>query len=191
MALRLIVLAALGLLAACKGAQPAADPAANNAAADANAAAARANAAAPVDPLGAAPATKEAALHLMHERHEGMEDIGKAFKLIGGEMKSDAPDLAKVRPAAARIAELAAKSPGWFPPGTGPDVGKTRALPAIWEKPQDFAAKDREFLKAAQEFNAALQGQDLAAIRAAHATLGKTCKGCHDDYRSEKKIAHD
>lgn len=178
--MRFVALAAIGLLAACD--QPA--PVANNAAAPAANAAAVEEAAAP---LGVAPATREAALKLMHDRHEGMEDVGKANKAITLALKSDAPDLAAVRTSAARLVELAEQSGGWFPPGTGPDVGKTRAKPAIWEKPADFAAKDRDFLKAAQAFNAAAQGSDLAAIRAAHASLGKACKACHDPYRAEKK----
>lgn len=164
-------------------------PVANNA--DAPAANAAADNVASAAPLGIAPASKEAALKLMHDRHEGMENVGKANKAITQALKSDSPDLAIIRTSAAKLVDLAQQSSGWFPPGTGPDIGKTRALPAIWEKPEDFVAKDRDFLKAAQAFAAAAQGTDLAAIRAAHADLGKTCKSCHDDYRSEKKIAHD
>lgn len=179
--MRFVALAAIGLLAACD--QPA--PVANNAAPAANEAAASAA------PLGTAPATREAALKLMHDRHEGMEDIGDAFKVVSRELKGDSPDLAKVRERAGTIARLAPQASGWFPPGTGPDVGKTRARAEIWQKPADFAAKSKEFDARAQAFSAAVQGTDLAAIRAAHAELGKSCKGCHDDYRSEKKIAHD
>ena len=183
--MRFVALAALGLLAACD--QP--GPVANDA--DAPAANAVADNAASAAPLGTAPATREAALKLMHDRHEGMEEVGKTNKAISQALKSDLPDLAVIRTSAAKLVDLAQQSSGWFPPGTGPDIGKTRALPAIWEKPADFVAKDRDFLKAAQAFAAAAQGTDLAAFRAAHAGLGKTCKSCHDSYRSEKKIAHD
>jgi cytochrome c556 len=178
--MRFVALAAIGLLAACDQTAPVA----NNAAAAADNAAVIENAAAP---LGVAPPTREAALKLMHDRHEGMEEVGKANKAITQALKSDAPDLAVIRTSAARLAELAEQSGSWFPPGTGPEVGKTRAKPAIWEKPADFAAKDRDFLKAAQAFNAAAQAGDLAAIRAAHGDLGKTCKACHDPYRAEEK----
>jgi cytochrome c556 len=183
--MRFVAIAAIGLLAAC-GQQA---PVSNDTAAPATnqASAAEADPA----PLGTAPATKEAALKLMHDRHEGMEEIGDAFKVVSRELKGDSPDLAKVRDGAGTIARHASEAPGWFPPGTGPDIGKTRALPAIWQKPADFAAKSKQFAAQAQAFNTALQGTDLAAIRAAHADLGKSCKGCHDDYRSEKKIAHD
>jgi len=171
--------AAVVLLAACD--QPA--PVASNVAVPTTANEAGTPAAAP---LGIAPGSKEAALKLMHDRHEGMEHIGDAAKLIGRELKADAPDLAKVRDGAATIAKLAPEVTGWFPAGTGPDIGKTRAMPEIWQKPADFAAKRDAFQKQAQVFNAAAQGSDLAATRAAFAELGKTCKACHDPYRAEK-----
>ena len=132
-----------------------------------------------------APVDAERAKQLMEERHEGMEEIGDAMKLVSRELKSDSPDLAQVRTGAAKMAELAPRVSGWFPPGTGPDVGKTESKAAIWEKPEDFAVKTNAFQQAAQQFNAAAQGQDLAAIRAAHAELGKSCKACHDPYREE------
>ena len=176
--------AALALLGGCR--ESAEEPAANNATVQN----------APVLPitdeqvtgaLAPAPASKEDALKLMHERHEGMEKIGKATKALSREMKADAPNQATVRSSAATIAELAPKVSAWFPKGTGPDVGKTHAKATIWEKPEDFAAKTRDFQAAAQKFNATATAGDVAAIKAGFADLGKTCKACHDSYRSELK----
>lgn len=133
------------------------------------------------------PATKEAALKLMHERHEGMEDIGDAFKALGREVKAGSPNLAKVRSSAAIIAGLAPKVSSWFPPGTGPDVGKTRAKPEIWQKPEDYAARTRAFQFAVRTFNATAKAGDVNAIKAGFAALGKACKACHDPYRAEKR----
>ena len=82
----------------------------------------------------------EAARRVMHERHEGMEAIGKATKAIKRELDGSA-DLATIRPSAAKIADLSQKASGWFPAGTGPDVGKTGAKPEIWQNQADFAAK--------------------------------------------------
>lgn len=135
-------------------------------------------------PLGE-PIAGEQALALMEERHEGMEEVGDSMKLVSKELRSDSPDLARVREGAATMARLAPQVSGWFPPGTGPDAGKTHALPEIWQSPEDFAAKRSNFQQAAPAFDAAAQGTDLAAIRAAHGDLGKTCKACHDLYREE------
>ena len=69
--------------------------------------------------LAAAP-TKAKALAIMHERHEGMETIGKTFKALHRELDAAAPDLGVIRASAAKIAELSQKASGWFAKGTGP-----------------------------------------------------------------------
>ncbi len=131
------------------------------------------------------PIAREQALTLMKERHEKMEEIGDALKVISRQLKGDSPDLAQVRQNAEIMATLAPQVPGWFPPGTGPDVGKTEAKAEIWQKPEDFTAKARAFAEASTAFRAAAQGNDLAAMRAAQGNLGKSCKACHDPYREE------
>lgn len=125
------------------------------------------------------------AQRIMHERHEGMETIGKANKALHRELDSGSPNLAVVRSSAKTIADLSRKASVWFPQGTGPEVGKTGAKPDIWQNPKDFQAKLAAFRKAAPAFGAATQGSDLAAIKAHYADLGGTCKACHDKYRSE------
>ena len=130
------------------------------------------------------PVAKERAAAFMHERHEKYEAMGDAMKAIGRELKGDSPDLAAVRKNAAIINAFAPQIPSLFPPGTGPDVGKTMAKAEIWQKPEDFLAKSTAFTAAARAFNTAAQGSDVAAIRAAQGALGKTCKACHDPYRT-------
>ena len=127
----------------------------------------------------------ETAKRLMHDRHENFEKIGDAMKVISRELKTDSPDLPQVRQSADVIATLAPQVPSWFPPGSGPDVGKTEAKAEIWQKPEDFAAKARELNRAAAAFQAATRGNDVAAMRAAQGELGKACKACHDLYREE------
>ena len=140
---------------------------------------------APAATPAAAPATKEAALEIMHERHEGMEQIGKSTKTIRRALDSSSPDIAEIRKASAKIADLSVKSANWFPQGTGPDVGKTGAKPEIWQSHDDFLAKDRDFAAAAKAFNAVAAGGNIDAIKSGFADLGKTCKACHDKYRSD------
>lgn len=183
--MRTTLLAATAAIALLAGCNPSADNQPANAVAANNAQIlpVRDNAAV----LVRAPATKKDALKLMHDRHENMEKIGKATKAIGRELKAGAPDLATIRASAAAIAGFAPKVPSWFPPGTGPDVGKTMAKPEIWQKPQDVAAKSKAFEQAALAFHAAARTGDMAAIKTRFADLGKTCKACHDSYRSEHK----
>ena len=174
--------AAFALLASCS--EAADDQASGNAAADKPVFPVTDDDPAAVTPAAIPPANKAEALKLMHERHEGMEDIGDAFKVLGREMKSDAPDLQAVRTHSATVARLAPQVSRWFPAGTGPDVGKTRAKPEIWQKPEDFAARARAFQGAAQKFDATAKGSDVAAIKASFGAVGKTCKACHDPYRA-------
>ena len=183
--MRIAMLAATAAIALLTGCNQSADnqPANSVAAKNAQVLPVRDNAAV----LVRAPANKQAALKLMHDRHEDMEKIGKATKAISRELKASAPNLATIRSSAATISGLAPKVPAWFPPGTGPDVGKTMAKPEIWQKPQDFAAKSKTFEEAALAFHAAARSGDIASIKTRFADLGKSCKACHDSYRNEHK----
>ena len=179
----LTALATLSLVTACNQASEDANTSlaeVNATGAEASNAIENAVATAPGTPL-----QKEQALALMEERHENYEKIGDAMKVISRELKGDSPDLPAVRKNAGVIANLAPQIPSWFPPGTGPDAGRTDAKAEIWQKPADFTAKSTAFTAAARAFNTAAQGTNLAAIRAAHGTMGKTCKACHDLYRED------
>jgi cytochrome c556 len=175
------VVSAVALLAACQQpAQPAQQAAANQAGNTNEAASATLAAAAAAKPL-----SKDAALKLMHDRHENMETIGKAVKVARLAMNASPADLATVRQSAATIAGFAPKVPSWFPAGTGPDVGKTMAKPELWQKPGEFATHAMDFRKAAAAFDAAAKAGDLTRIKASFADLGKSCKACHDPFRNE------
>jgi cytochrome c556 len=137
--------------------------------------------------LLAVPLGKNQALQVMHQRHEGMEALGDATKAIHRALAASSPDLATVRSNTAKIAMLSQRASGWFPAGTGPDVGKTGAKPDIWQNPEDFAAKLRNFQGAAREFNAAASSDDQSTLNAGFAKLGGSCKACHDKYRAEMK----
>ncbi len=141
------------------------------------------NAAAAV--AAAKPLTKAQALAIMHDRHEGMEDVGKQNKILRRELTAATPDLGAVRGAAATIARHASEANHWFPAGTGTELGKTGARPEIWQKPQDFAAKLHNFQVAARALDAAAKVGDVNAIKARYADIGGTCKACHDSYRTD------
>ena len=171
---------AVVVLAACGGASTSQ---ANNSQANiANAAVPAATAAASVV---SAKVSGAQAVAVMHERHEGMETIGKAFKTLRREFDGSSPSAATVKASAAQIADLSKKASRWFPVGTGPEVGKTGAKPEIWQNWQDFTAKLGALQKSAEVFNAAAASGDMNAAKARYADLGGACKACHDKYRSE------
>lgn len=118
------------------------------------------------------------------ERHENFEAIGDATKVIVDQLKTGAPDLAKIQAASTTINLFAPKVATWFPAGSGPADGiKTDALQAIWEKPEEFKAAAAKFVEEAGKFDALAKAGDIAAIGEGMKGLGGSCKGCHDKFR--------
>lgn len=64
--------------------------------------------------------------------------------------------------------------------------GKTRAKQEIWENKADFDEKMKAFQTGAAALAEAAKGDDMDATKAAFGDAGKTCKGCHTDYRGKK-----
>ena len=128
--------------------------------------------------------THDQALALMKQRNDNMKAMGDAAGKVGKSFQSGSPDLNVIRQAAAQIASLAPKVVSWFPAGTGPDVGKTRAKAEIWQKPEDFASKAHDLSQAATDFNDAAKLGDMNRIKVTFGAMGKTCKACHDLYRA-------
>lgn len=114
-------------------------------------------------------------------------NLGPLGAMAKGEMEYDA------ELAAANAKNLEALSnlgqAGMWPAGSdsaalGED--KTRALPAGWAADSKVGEKHDAWAKASAEL-AAVAGDGLDAMKPAVAEVGKSCGGCHDDYRAEKK----
>ena len=71
-----------------------------------------------------------------------------------------------------------------FPEGT--DIGKTNALPSVWDNPSDFQQALSNTQSAAQNMVLAAESNDVNKIGAALGSLGKACKDCHKDYKKKK-----
>jgi cytochrome c556 len=145
----------------------------------------------PANVQSPAPTTSAAApvdaAQVMHDRHENYERMGRAMKGISRELKSEAPAAAEIQQHSATIAGFAPQVPSWFPAGTGPEAGRTRAKAEIWSDPQGFAAAVQRFQQAAAQFDSAARSGDVAAIRAAMPALGSSCSNCHDKYRAPER----
>jgi cytochrome c556 len=104
-----------------------------------------------------------------------------------GEMEYDAAlaqEMADNLNAAANLGQSA-----FWPPGSdnsNPDNMKNRALPKIWET---FPAigENAQQLKDAASVLAAEAGNGLDALRGSMGAVGKSCKGCHDEYRAKRR----
>ncbi|MCB2076539.1 MAG: cytochrome c [Novosphingobium sp.] len=126
-----------------------------------------------------------AATVMMKDRHEWFEEMGDSFKVLNRQVKSDSPDMAAVKEATALIAAKSGELPSRFAPGTGPEAGKTEAKANIWENPDDFMAKAKDFHTAALALDTVAQAGDVAGFKEGFGKTGGTCKACHDTYREE------
>ncbi|WP_207063418.1 cytochrome c [Motiliproteus sp. SC1-56] len=63
---------------------------------------------------------------------------------------------------------------------------KTRALPAFWEDPEGVRKAGEELGKALKGLSEAA-GNGLPSLRQAMKPVGEGCKGCHKEFRAEKK----
>lgn len=170
---RLLIAAGLaGVLSACSGGDSG-DAAAPAAAEASPAADLAANVRLPGDVAG-----------VVKERRDNFEAIGGAFKAIRGELDKDAPDFALIGSKAQDINTRAGKIVAHFPAGTGPAEGiKTEALPAIWEKPDAFAAAAKKLVDESGTLVTRAGEGDKAAVAKQAMAMGGACKGCHDQFR--------
>jgi cytochrome c556 len=124
---------------------------------------------------------------LQKKRHDHYHELGDAFKAVRDGVKASTPDWAAIEKAAADVNHASVNQAQWFPQGTGPEAGKTRALPEIWSKPDDFAAAQKMFEEKSAALLAASKTKDVDAVTKAFRDTGGACKNCHDTFRSPEE----
>jgi cytochrome c556 len=112
--------------------------------------------------------------------------MGGALKAITDELKKPKVDWDNVIiPNAQTIKDRSAYLLNWFPKGSGPETGKkTYALPAIWQKNDDFVKLGKAAQAEAIKLDQVAASKDQNALKAQALETGKACKACHDNYRS-------
>ena len=120
-------------------------------------------------------------------RHEHYEELGDAFKAVRDNSRGGSPDWAALEKAANVVVEASIDQQRWFPQGSGPEAGKTRALPEIWEKPDDFTAAQKVLTDRAPKLLAAVKAKDIAGVQASFKEVGGACKNCHDTFRAPEE----
>ncbi len=114
-------------------------------------------------------------------RMDAMMAIGANTKVLGNMAKGKTPfDAAAADKAAKAIAVTSAKVPTLFEIQASDP--KSEALPAIWERFDDFAAKSNALTEAAL----ATDPISLDDLRQSLGRIGQACKACHADYRLNK-----
>jgi len=120
---------------------------------------------------------------IMKARHDHYEEMGDAMKGITRELKAGSPDIAAIQRHSALIARYGPQILTWFPEGSGPEAGKTRAKAEIWSDAATFRSAAQRMEQASAAFDQAARSGDLAAVRAALPALGSSCSNCHDKFR--------
>jgi len=103
---------------------------------------------------------------------------------IGAMARGRAPlDLYVAEKQATRVAVLASMIPDTFSLDTREFDLDTEALPVIWDEMDIFIEKAQATVDAANAIvDAAISG-DEEATKKAMGSIGRTCGGCHDEYR--------
>jgi len=117
-------------------------------------------------------------------RHDHYKELGDAFKAVRDQSNAGSPDFAAMQKAADTVQKASVNQSQWFPKGTGPEAGKTRALPEIWTKTEDFTAAMKMFEERAPALVTAAQSKDVDAVKKAFKELGGACKNCHETFRA-------
>jgi cytochrome c556 len=119
---------------------------------------------------------------VIEKRQNAMKGNSADAKAIKAAVESK--DYATIETKAKDIMGTAEKIPGLFPKGS--TTGKTKALPAIWEKSDDFAKAAKNLGTAAGELAAAAKAKDEAAVGEKVKAVSGACGGCHKAFRAEK-----
>ena len=121
-----------------------------------------------------------------HERHELMEDVGKAAKPVGAMLKGEADyDLNVLLDSMKTFKTVSGSFGDLFPAGSETGEG-TEAAPAIWEDRAGFEAALGKWQDATQAVIDAQPATLEDAMPLAGAVF-KSCKNCHDTYRIEEE----
>ena len=105
-------------------------------------------------------------------------NFGPMVGMIKGKIDFDAADFSRRADLVAVLATMPGE--GFI---DGSDMGETGAKSEIWENKAEFDKGMDALAKNAEALAVAAKSGDMSVIKPAFGQLGKTCKGCHDDFR--------
>ena len=120
---------------------------------------------------------------VIEKRQKLMKSNSADAKAIKAAVESK--DYATIETKAKDIAGNMDKVGDLFPKGSTSE--KSRALPAIWEKPDDFKKSAAKVKQAANDLADAAKSKDDSAIPTKVKALGDACGACHKNFRAEEK----
>jgi cytochrome c556 len=122
---------------------------------------------------------------LVKQRQAAMTLIGKYFGPMGLMAQGKVPFDAKVVQRNADYLHALSQMP-WDGFHESTKGEKTRALPEIWTNAGQFKQAAERFQTEVDKLHSAAKGGDEGAIKAQIGAVGKTCAGCHDNFRAKQ-----
>ncbi len=117
-------------------------------------------------------------------RKAALTVMASHFGRIGAVVKGDRPFNAQEVQANAALVETMSTLP-WAGFGAATDKIDSKAKPEVWSQADKFKTAQDTMIKAVADLSTASKSGNLDAVKAAFGGVGKTCKGCHDDFRKE------
>lgn len=121
---------------------------------------------------------------LVKQRQAAMTLQGKYFGPMAAMAQDKAPFKADVVAYNASLLDALARMPWDGFDASTKDV-KSATLPAAFADTAKFKAAQDQFQSAVDKLVAASKGSDMAATKAAIGGVGKTCGGCHENFRQK------
>lgn len=120
-------------------------------------------------------------------RHAVFTMLGANMGPLGGMAKGKVPFNANiVEKNATRIHQLSLMISDYTSTDTRSYKVKTKALPEVWTERKAFEKRIDDLTLASTKLVALSTSGDEAAILAAIKSVGKTCGGCHDNFKLKK-----
>lgn len=112
-------------------------------------------------------------------------NAGPLFGMAKGDIEYDAALATKLAGNLKLLLDL--DTSRHWPQGSDIDnyMGDTDASPKIWETYPEIANYGKKYVTAVNEL-AAVAGNGRDALRSRVGALGKSCKGCHDEFREKQ-----
>lgn len=130
-------------------------------------------------------AAHSGATGVVKKRMDLMGKIGKDMKAIKVMIQKKSPfDADKIMQHATSIHEASLHITTVFPKGSL--GGKSEALPAIWENWDRFSSLAEQLTSSAEQLKLATRDANPKSIMKSFASVGKSCKSCHTDFRTNK-----
>lgn len=119
-------------------------------------------------------------------RQSSLTVLATHFGRVGAMVQGRVPFDAKAAQDNMQVVSTLARLP-WHAFGEGTDKGApTRAKPEIWSQAAKFREAQEKMVAEVAKLDAAAKTGSLDNIKAAFGGVGGSCKGCHDDFRTER-----